>query len=63
MPQSKLSKVTNNCMHQLDTTWIPFLIQMSQFCFKSNKNGQGYKTYPPEKLLQQFDHTTCLEML
>ena len=24
--------VKNDCMHDLDTTWIPFLIKMLQFC-------------------------------
>ena len=44
-------------MHHLSTTWIPFLIQMSQFCFFIVKMA------PPEKLLAQFDCTACLAML
>ena len=32
--------VNNDRMHHLNTTWIPFLIQMSPFCFYS-KNGVG----------------------
>ena len=30
----------NDCVHHLDINWIPFFIQMSQFCFYS-KNGVG----------------------
>ena len=30
----------NDRMHHHNTTWIPFLIQISPFCFHS-KNGEG----------------------
>ena len=55
-------KKKNDCMHNLDTTWIPFLIQMSQLCFHC-KNWVGVQNHYPEKLLPQFDCMTCLEML
>ena len=38
---SKLAFGSNNdCMHHMDTIWIAFAIQMSQFRFNS-KNGIG----------------------
>ena len=64
-PPNSLLAVKNDCLHSLGTVWIPFLIQMSQFCFNSKNNGVAFvhKTPPSEKPLPQFDRTTCLEML
>ena len=38
-------------------------IPMSHFLLNSYKMGWLYKALAPEKLLPQFDHKTCLEML
>ena len=55
--------IKERLLHHLDTTWIPFLIQMSQFCLYSKNRVGVQNDPPPEKLLPQVDCTTCLEML
>ena len=38
--------------HQLDITWIPLLIQMSQFCLNSKQEGPWALNRSPEFLSQ-----------